>query len=337
MQQALRPAPIETPTALLGRLAVLAAGTSQQRRFEEQIADARARFSAGISSADPAARIAAIQGGLGSSDSEIAGAARALLPLTTPKDKIVATPGGGSSVVPMVGEQVAGEPRVLVQGRGATPQVIRWNDGEREISLLYDPTTDTATRIGDAPRATLDRGRTEEAERQDIRIAEARGAATGTAIGTIAAQAQARAQAASDVKVAERQAAQERYRDQAREKLGEIEQLIAEAGPAGAISPQQADRIEGLRTAAAIAIARAQSENPDQEPNDTIIKAFAQMIPGNVKGAAGMTGGLDTAFALVGGRPKGKATDQATDKPKPVTELSDDELIEEARRLGVGR
>jgi len=197
LNQALRPQPIETPTALLGRLAVLAAGTSQQRRFEEQIADARSRFSAGISSADPAARIAAIQGGLSSPDPSIVKAAGDLLPLTTPKDKIVATPGGGSSVVPMIGEQVAGEPRVLVQGRAEAPQLLKFNDGEQERTLAFDPQTGSLVDLATAPRATLQRILPPEVFAQQVELRQASGRAQGeaTAAGLAAAMDKSAAQA----------------------------------------------------------------------------------------------------------------------------------------------
>lgn len=93
----------------------------------------------------------------------------------------------------------------------------------------------------------------------------------------------------------------------AQQNLALLEQEIARAGM-GSVLPDTAAKIEGYRTAAAIALARAQSPKPDQEPNDVIVESFKSMLPGATKGATGMTGGLDAAYDLVGGRKKKAAS-----------------------------
>lgn len=316
MQQALRPAPIETPTALLGRLAVLAAGQQQQRQFEQQVADARAQFTAGVSSGDMNARLAAIQAGMSSPDPQIASAAASLFKQMQPEDKIVGTPGGGSAVVPTVGGRVTGAPQEIVPGRAAAPQILEFKDGETVRSLMFDPNGGGLVDLATAPRETLQRILPPDVYRQQIALRQASGAAQGEAVGRVMAETTARAQATADVKRGEQQAAQERYRGAAREALAKIEAAIAAAGPTGAIDPNQRAKLDGLRTAAAIAIARAQSENPEQEPNSDIVQGFKAMIPGAVGGAAGITGGLEAAFGLVGGRPAKPAGGGA--KPAPA-------------------
>lgn len=81
-----------------------------------------------------------------------------------------------------------------------------------------------------------------------------------------------------------------------------LKEEIAANGGLQSIVPGSpaAQKIEGFRTAAAIAMARAQSPDPNQEPNDPIVQQFREMLPGHLMGAFGVTSGIDAAQSLLG-------------------------------------
>lgn len=99
----------------------------------------------------------------------------------------------------------------------------------------------------------------------------------------------------------------------AQNNLALLEDEIKRNGGLRSIIPGSpvAQKIEGYRTAAAIAAARAQSPKPEQEPNDSIVDQFRAMLPGYLMGSFGVTSGIDAGYDLVGGRP---------DIPNPVSQ-----------------
>ena len=335
--RALRPEPIDTGMSLIGRLAALGIGQHQQRTFEQGIAEARLGYANALqqAGADPSARLAVLSQAAASPDAGVrADALSQIAKLSERETQIVSSPGGGQVAVQMQGGQVTGT-RPIVQGRAAAPQMFTFKDGENERTLMFDPESGGMIDLATAPRETLQRVLPPDVFEQQIQLRTAQGEAEGSAAARVAqvgAEATARAQATTDVKQAAQLEAKLRYQEQAKATLAQIEAEIAAAGPAGALSPSQNDKIEGLRTAASIAIARAQSENPEQEPNSDIVQGLKAMLPGSVKGAAGITGGLDAAYSLVGGRPQG-APAPAAGAQRPISELSDDELRAELARL----
>jgi hypothetical protein len=343
--RAVRPEPIMGGMNLLGRLAALGAGQARQRSFEDEIAASRLQYATALQSAgaDPNARLAALGAGLASRDPMIRmSAAEQMAKLTETDTRIISTPGGGSAAVTLQGGQLAGGPQPIVQGRAAAPNIFEVKDGENVKTFAFDSNSGTMIDLATAPRETLQRILPPEVFEQQVRLRQASGAAqgeaTGAAIARIGQEAAARAQATTDVKQAAAQEAKARYQAQAQGILGQIETLMAQAGPAGALDPSLADQIDGLRTGAAVAIARAQSENPEQEPNSDIVQGFKAMIPGNVKGAAGFTGGLDAAYSLAGGRPAQPAASATQTPTAPGANLTPAELrrmaelIEKAQR-----
>jgi hypothetical protein len=337
--RALRPEPIDTGMSLIGRLAALGVGQQQQRTFEQGIAEARLGYANALqqAGADPAARLAVLSQGAASMDPGVrADALSQIAALSKRESKLITTPGGGTSAVQMQGGEVAGV-QPIVQGRAAAPQMFTFKDGETERTLMFDPESGGMIDIATAPREALQRILPPDVLEQQLKLrtaaGRAQGEATGAALAGITAESAARAQGAADVKRAEALGAKARYQEQARTTLAQIEAAIAAAGAGGALSPSQADKLEGLRTAAAIAMARAQSENPEQEPNSDIVQGLKVMLPGSVKGAAGITGGLDAAYALVGGRPQGAAAPAA----KAPQEMTDEELRAEIARLRGGK
>lgn len=332
--RALRPEPIDTGMSLIGRLAALGIGQQQQRTFEQGIAEARLGYANALQQAgtDPSARLAVLSQAAASPDPGVrADALSQIAKLSERETQIVSSPGGGQVAVQMQGGQVTGT-QPIVQGRAAAPQMFEVKDGEQIRTFMFDPESRGMIDLATAPRETLQRVLPPDVFQQqiDLRTAagRAQGEATGAALAGVTAESAARAQGAADVKRREQQAAQARYRDQARTVLAQIEAEIAAAGPAGALSPTQADEIEGLRTAAASLMARALSENPEQEPNADITEGMKTMIPSALKGAVGITGGLDAAYFLVGGRPQGSAP-----AAKAPQEMTDDELRAEIQRL----
>lgn len=335
--RATRNEPIDSGMGLIGRLAALGVGQSQQRKFEEQIAASRLGYAQALQAAgtDQNARLAALSQGAASPDPAVrADALAQIATLTERKTELIGTPGGGTSAVQLQGGQVAGV-QPVVAGRAAAPQMFEVKDGEQIRTFMWDPESGSMVDAATAPRETLQRILPPDVFKQQMELRTAQGRAQGEGaakVAQIGAEATARAQATADVKQQEQAAAKLRYQEQAKATLAQIEAEIAAAGPAGALSPSQNDKIEGLRTAAAIAIARAQSENPEQEPNSDIVQGLKAMLPGSVKGAAGITGGLDAAYSLVGGRPQG-APAPAAGAQRPISELSDDELRAELARL----
>ena len=331
--RALRPEPIDTGMSLIGRIAALGIGQQQQRTFEQGIAEARLGYANALqqAGADPSARLAVLSQAAASPDAGVrADALSQIAKLSERETQIVSSPGGGQVAVQMQGGQVTGT-RPIVQGRAAAPQMFTFKDGENERTLMFDPESGGMIDLATAPRETLQRVLPPDVFEQQIQLRTAQGEAEGSAAARVAqvgAEATARAEATADVKERGAREAKGRYQDQARTILGQIEAEIAAAGPGGALSPSQNDKIEGLRTAAAIALARAQSESPEQEPNSDIVQGLKAMIPGSIKGAAGITGGIDAAYALAGGRPQG-----ATPAAKPPQEMTDDELRAEIQRL----
>ena len=337
--RAQRPEPIDTGMSLIGRLAALGVGQSQQRGFEQQIAESRLGYSQALQQAgnDPTARLSVLSQAAASPDpvtrqdalSQIAG-------MTKQETKLISTPGGGTAAVNLQGGQVAGTQPVIA-GRAAAPQMFEVKDGEQVKTFMFDPKSGGMIDVATAPRETLQRILPPDVFNQQIALRTAQGEAEGSAaarVSQIGQEATARAQATTDVKQAAQQEAKARYQEQAKATLAQIEAEIAAAGMGGALSPSQNDRIEGLRTAAAIAMARAQSENPEQEPNSDIVQGLKVMIPGSVKGAAGITGGLDAAYMLVGGRPQTTpaapaAGGQQNLSPTELRRMAD--LLEKAR------
>jgi hypothetical protein len=191
--QAYRQEPIEGPTQLLGRLGLAAASQYHQRSFEEQVAQARSQFAQGIQSPDINARYAAVSAGLSSRDPAIVAASGALLPTLQQEDKLVSTPGGGTTVVPTMGGRVVGAPQQLVQGRATAPNLLTFKDGENERTLMFDPNSGQLVDIATAPRETLQRILPPEVFQQQIELKQASGKAQGEALGQVVTETQAKA------------------------------------------------------------------------------------------------------------------------------------------------
>lgn len=337
--RAMRNESIDSPLALVGRLAALGVGQSQQRGFEEQIAQARLGYAGALQAAgtNPSARLAALSQGAASPDPMVRADALAQIAELSKQDtRIISTPGGGQAAVNLQGGQVGGVQQI-VPGRAAAPQMFEVKDGETIKTFAWDANSGSMIDVATAPRETLQRILPPDVFAQQIKLRTAQGEAEGSAaakVAQIGQEATARAQAAADVKSGEQQAAKARYQQQAQTILAQIEALMAQAGPGGAINPSMMDQVDGLRTAAAVAIARAQSESPEQEPNSDIVQGFKAMIPGTLKGAAGMTGGLDAAYSLAGGRPQaaapGASAPPANMTPEQLRRMAD--LLEKAKR-----
>jgi len=177
MNQAFRPEPITHGLGVLGRLAALGVGQHKQDGFEQQVAESRLKFAAGLAGAgDNNARIAVITSGLNSPDPEtrkIAGTQ--LAAMTEQKFTTFGTPGGGTAGMSTVGGVPQGAPRQLVQGRAATPNMYKVESGEEILTLMSDPETGAINLVGRAPRGTRDRGMTPDAaqQRKDISAAGA--------------------------------------------------------------------------------------------------------------------------------------------------------------------
>lgn len=335
--RALRPEPIDSGMSLIGRLAALGVGQHQQRTFEQGIAEARLGYANALQQAgtDPTAKLAVLSQAAASMVPDIrADALQQIASLTKQETKLIGTPGGGTSAVQMQGGQVAGV-QPVVAGRAAAPNIFEVKDGENVKTFAFDPNSGTMIDLATAPRETLQRVLPPDVFRQQIALRTAQGEAEGSAAAKVAQIGQettARAQAAADVKRQEQQAAQGRYRAQAQGILSQIEALLAQAGPGGALSPNLADQIEGLKTAAAGAIARSMSETPEQEPNADVTQGFKAMLPGSIKGAVGMTGGLDAAYALVGGRPQQAPAAQPGGNLSPAQLRRMADLLEKAKQ-----
>lgn len=326
--RAQRPEPIDTSMSLIGRLAALGVGQSQQRGFEQQIAESRLGYSQALQQAgnDPTARLSVLSQAAASPDPSMrADALQQIAAMTQPQEQ-------PETFRPLTAE----EAQAVGLPAGASAQI----SSRGKISTLFTPSepagpttsvrefTDVFGRPPESPEEfarfqAMKRppGATVNVVNGDARVAQ------------IGAETTARVQATADVKQAEQQAAKARYQEQARTTLAQIEAEIAAAGMGGALSPSQSDKIEGLRTAAAIAMARAQSENPEQEPNSDIVQGLKASIPTAMKGAAGITGGLDAAYSLVGGRPQTTTAPAAGGQPNlsPAELRRMADLLEKAR------
>jgi hypothetical protein len=199
----MRNEPIETPMALIGRLAALGVGQNRQSGFEEQIAQARLGYGQAMQQAgsDPSARLALLSEAMGSPDPLIrTDAMRQLADLSKTETKFVTTPGGGTSAIGMTGGQIDGVTPVI-QGRAAAPTMFEVKDGENIKTFAFDPNAGTMIDVATAPRETLQRILPPEvfAQQEALRTAagRAQGEATGAALAGV--QEKSAAQAAGGI------------------------------------------------------------------------------------------------------------------------------------------
>jgi hypothetical protein len=329
--RAMRQEPITHGVGLLGRLAALGVAQKRQRSFEEEIADSRLRYASTMQKAgtDPSARLEALSIGLTSPDPQLRKqASDELATMSQIEDKIISTPGGGQSVVRMRGGMVEGAPQPLVQGRAAAPQLLEFKDGENIRTLMFDPETGGLVEAAQAPRATLDRGMTPEAETQRTRISAAGASSVNVmnptgpaaAIASVDMLVQSGAMdretgdmvraglvagaAETPVQSTERQVGAdttkrartlEQLRGEATEATLLLQEFLQEVGPLDAASPSKRAQYRILAENAANAIAKAQG-TPGAEPSAQSIERIVDTLPGITSSA---TTDMSGAFAGV--------------------------------------
>ena len=201
--RAMRPEPIQSGVGLLGRLAALGVGLQGQRRFEDEIAASRLQFAQGLSAAgaDPSARIAVLASAMNSRDPGTRTIAAAQLAqemaAMRPKSQIVAGPDGSQYVVPLMGEQVAGEPTQLIEGRTPAPETRTRTQGELQVTEQWDPARGDWSVVSTAPRTAAQIPLPPDVYQQQLELRTATGAAQGaaTAAGLAATMEKSAAQA----------------------------------------------------------------------------------------------------------------------------------------------
>jgi hypothetical protein len=279
-----------------------------------------------------------------------------------PKTQIVSTPGGGQAAITTQGGQVTGTPQQLIEGRAPAPGITQVSQGENTVALMWNPERQQYVPIAEAPRATLDRGMTPDAAQQRMAISAA-GASnvnvlnpsgpaaaiasvdqlvsqglldpeTGARVrkGLVAEAAQTPEQAReSQVRgeTEKRQAIRADLEARARAATEAVRQFVNQSGGMSALSPAQRDAYNALAGAAANAIAQAQG-TPGAEPNQDAIKRALAMFPGLTARAAGLD--TDAVFDRIL-----QSVGAPAPSTKPLGDMSDAELLEEARRLGVAK
>ena len=307
--RAQRQEPIETGMSLIGRLAALGVGQSQQRGFEEQIAASRLGYSQALQQAgtDPTSRLSVLSQAAASPDPVMrSDALSQIANLTKQETKLVSTPGGGTAAVNLQGNQVSGV-QPVVAGRAEAPKMFEVQDGEQTRTFMFDPESGSMVDVATAPRETLQRILPPDVYEQQIGLrtaaGRAQGEATGAALAGMTDEAAARARGA-DVVAQEKDAREQaRIKARATETSTQFREAVAEwkSDPTNA---EKASKMGAARQRMTQELAAARSF--PRAPTDADWAAAAQAIPDPVSGLAmlgGMQGGdpFDAALRVVEG------------------------------------